>query len=87
MSKKGHLTRIDCALDYREVFVPLERILEAIDAGQHVTRAREIESMNRRASSPGSLQGATLYFGSTVSDGSSSTNPEGTSQWQTEALV
>ncbi len=68
LGKQGHLTRIDCALDDRQGFVPLETIRQAMDAGQYVTRARWIDTINRKSSVTGVVQGTTLYVGSAASE-------------------
>lgn len=66
--ERGHLTRIDLALDDRHAAVPLERIREAIEAGQLVTRAKSYGFTNRHNTSTGLLQGTTINIGSFESD-------------------
>jgi len=67
VEQKGHVTRIDCALDDRRALVPLARIKEAVQAGQVVTRAHDLEERGKSSLRSGETKGATLYFGSPTS--------------------
>ena len=63
-SQKGHVTRIDMALDDREASVAVETVRLAVQAGQVVSRSKQfkvIQSSNHRE---GVRTGETLYFGS-----------------------
>lgn len=64
---KGHVTRIDCALDDRAPLVTVNQVKDAVDAGQVVTRATMLEMRERSSVETGDSRGATLYFGSPTS--------------------
>ena len=62
--QKGHVTRIDVALDDREATVAVQTVRDAVTAGQVVSRSKQfkvIEASNHRE---GTRTGETLYFGS-----------------------
>ena len=63
INKKGHLTRIDYALDDRQAFVSLKRIKQALEAGQGVIRAKRIIFTRETNSKTGAEEGETLYIG------------------------
>lgn len=67
IAEKGHLTRIDIAFDDRNGSVPMTHIHCAIEAGQIVTRAKEVR-FNNRKSIKGNLQGITVVVGSSASE-------------------
>lgn len=64
LKHQGHLTRLDCALDDRASLVPLSTISQAVEAGQCVTRARQIQRISSVSIHTGSSNGETIYFGS-----------------------
>jgi len=61
---KGHVTRIDCALDDRQAQVPVSVIREAVERGQCITRAERFQIIQSQAIHEGTQTGDTLYFGS-----------------------
>jgi phage replication initiation protein len=64
-AQKGHVTRIDVALDDREASVAVETVRLAVEAGQVVSRSKQfkvIQASNHREGT--SALGETLYFGS-----------------------
>jgi phage replication initiation protein len=64
LSRDGHVTRIDCALDDRASRVPLSTIREAVDAGQCVTRAERMQRISSGSIHKGTPSGETIYIGS-----------------------
>ncbi|RJQ44981.1 MAG: replication initiation factor domain-containing protein [Gaiellales bacterium] len=61
----GKVTRIDCALDDRKGLVSLAQVEAALEAGQVVTHADDIEGLNKKSIRNKCRQkGATLYIGS-----------------------
>jgi len=62
--RRGHITRLDCALDDRHASVSVETIKHAVDAGQVVTRAEKFQAVTASSVSQGTSTGVTLYFGS-----------------------
>ncbi|WP_172834243.1 replication initiation factor domain-containing protein [Nitrospira japonica] len=60
----GHLTRLDCALDDRESSVQVERVKQAVEGGQCVTRAGRFQALYGASMADGAITGQTLYFGS-----------------------
>lgn len=64
LSRDGHVTRIDCALDDRASSVPLSTIREALDAGQCVTRAERMQRISSGSIHTGTPSGETIYIGS-----------------------
>ena len=60
----GHLTRLDCALDDRNSYVPLSTIKQAIEIGQCVTRAERLQSISSSSIHKATPSGETLYLGS-----------------------
>ncbi|MDZ4733653.1 MAG: replication initiation factor domain-containing protein [Nitrospirota bacterium] len=64
LSREGHLTRLDCALDDRASSVPLSTIILAVDAGQCVTRADRLQRVSSRSIHKDIPSGETLYIGS-----------------------
>lgn len=63
----GHVTRLDCALDDRAQLVTVDRVQEAFEAGQAVTRASKLDRRECRVVETGHSEGVTLYFGSPTS--------------------
>jgi phage replication initiation protein len=61
LSRDGHVTRIDCALDDRASRVPLSTIREALDAGQCVTRAERMQRISSGSIHKGTPSGETIY--------------------------
>jgi DNA relaxase NicK len=61
---KGHVTRMDCALDDRHAQVPVSVIREAVEQGQCITRAERFQIIQSQAIHEGTQTGDTLYFGS-----------------------
>lgn len=55
---------MDCALDDREILVPLSTIREAVQAGQCITRADRLRTVASESIHKGTNHGATLYLGS-----------------------
>lgn len=64
LAQQGHLTRLDCALDDRASLVPLATISHAVEVGQCVTRARQIQRISSALIHTGTASGETIYFGS-----------------------
>ncbi|MDP1768011.1 MAG: replication initiation factor domain-containing protein [Nitrospirota bacterium] len=64
LKQEGHLTRLDCALDDRNSYVPLSTIRQAIEAGQCVTRADRMQRISSRSIHKDTPSGETLYLGS-----------------------
>ena len=64
LKHEGHLTRLDCALDDRNSYVPLSTIRQAIDVGQCVTRADHIQRISSSSIHKGTPSGETIYIGS-----------------------
>lgn len=64
LSRDGHFTRLDCALDDRTSRVPLSTIREAVDAGQCVTRADRMQRIASGSIHKGTPSGETIYLGS-----------------------
>jgi DNA relaxase NicK len=64
LKQEGHLTRLDCALDDRTSLVPLATISHAVEVGQCVTRARQIQRISSALIHTGTASGETIYFGS-----------------------
>jgi phage replication initiation protein len=64
LSRDGHLTRLDCALDDRASRVGLSTTKHAIEAGQCVTRADRLQRMSSGSIHTGTPSGETLYLGS-----------------------
>jgi len=62
LSRDGHLTRLDCALDDRASCVPLATIRHAIEAGQCVTRADRMQRISSGSIHQGTPSGETLYL-------------------------
>ncbi len=62
--KQGHVTRIDCAFDDRVPLVPIAMILAAVKAGQCVTRAERLQTIESGLIHRAGKTGETLYFGS-----------------------
>lgn len=67
-TKGGHVMRIDCALDDRGKVISLETVRKAFEDGQYVTHAKRTNSMKTHSTATGSLEGETLYLGSTASE-------------------
>ena len=67
IAMKGHFTRIDCALDDRAASVPVSQIQAAIDAGQMVTRATNVDTHASSSADTGESRGTALYIGSPAS--------------------
>lgn len=67
IEQKGHITRLDCALDDRKPLVPITVIKEAYNAGKAVTRARRFKLVSAENTVDGASLGETLYFGSPTS--------------------
>ena len=64
LSRDGHFTRLDCALDDRASRVLLSTIREAVDAGQCVTRADRMQRIASASIHKGTPSGETIYIGS-----------------------
>ena len=64
LSRDGHFTRLDCALDDRTSRVPLSTIREAVDAGQCVIRADRMQRISSGSIHKGTPSGETIYLGS-----------------------
>jgi len=64
LDHKGHVTRIDCALDDRQAQVPVSIVREAVQRGQCITRAERFQIIQSQALHQGTPSGDTLYFGS-----------------------
>ena len=67
IEQKGHITRLDCALDDRKPLVPVSVIKKAYKAGKAVTRARRFKLVSAEDAVKGTSLGETLYFGSPTS--------------------
>ena len=65
--QKGHITRLDCALDDRKPLVPVSIVKEAYKTGKAVTRARRFKLVSAEDAANGASLGETLYFGSRMS--------------------
>jgi len=63
-AQKGHLTRIDCALDDRQPLVPLGRVTQAAEVGQCISRADRVQVIRSFSLHRGTASGETIYFGS-----------------------
>jgi DNA relaxase NicK len=61
---KGHVTRLDVALDDRDATVCISTIREAVDAGKAVTRSQKFQVLSASNHKEGVPTGETLYFGS-----------------------
>lgn len=64
LSRDGHFTRLDCALDDRSSSVPLSTIKQAVDVGQCVTRADRMQRISSGSIHKGTPSGETIYIGS-----------------------
>jgi DNA relaxase NicK len=62
--QKGHVTRLDVALDDRDATVSVQTIREAVDAGKAVTRSHKFQVLTASNHKQGVSTGETLYFGS-----------------------
>lgn len=60
----GHITRIDIALDDRQLLVPISVIRAAVEAGHSVTRCERFRVIEDSSLRTGASLGQTLYFGS-----------------------
>lgn len=67
LNNGGHLTRIDCALDDRASCVPLSTIRHAIEGGQCVTRAEQMQHIASQSIHKRTVSGETIYLGSPYS--------------------
>ena len=63
-AQKGHVTRIDVALDDREASVAVETVRPAVEAGQVVSRSKQFKVIQASNHREGVRTGETLYFGS-----------------------
>jgi hypothetical protein len=63
-AQKGHVTRIDVALDDREASVAVETVRLAVEAGQVVSRSKQFKVIQASNHREGVRTGETLYFGS-----------------------
>ncbi|MBS0160904.1 MAG: replication initiation factor domain-containing protein [Nitrospira sp.] len=63
-AQKGHVTRIDVALDDREASVAVETVRLAVEAGQLVSRSKQFKVIQASNHREGTRTGETLYFGS-----------------------
>ena len=63
-TQKGHVTRIDVALDDREATVAVETVRQAVEAGQLVSRSKQFKVIQASNHRQGVRTGETLYFGS-----------------------
>lgn len=66
--KNGHFTRIDAAFDDRTGTVTVEKVREAVDAGQLVTRARKGRNISGVDLATGVKEGGTFEVGSRRSE-------------------
>lgn len=66
--KNGHFTRIDAAFDDRTGTVTVEKVQEAVDAGQLVTRARKGRNISGIDLATGLKEGGTVEIGSRSSE-------------------
>ena len=64
LSRDGHFTRLDCALDDRTSRVPLSTIRDSVEAGQCVTRADRMQRIASGSIHKGTPSGETIYLGS-----------------------
>ncbi|WP_447602890.1 replication initiation factor domain-containing protein [Nitrospira sp. Nam80] len=62
--QKGHVTRVDVALDDRDATVSVQTIREAVDAGKAVSRSKKFQVLTASNHRDGVPTGETLYFGS-----------------------
>ena len=62
-TQKGHVTRIDVALDDREASVAVETVRLAVEAGQLVSRSKQFKVIQASNHREGTRTGETLYFG------------------------
>ena len=62
-AQKGHVTRIDVALDDREASVAVETVRLAVEAGQLVSRSKQFKVIQASNHREGTRTGETLYFG------------------------
>lgn len=67
LNNGGHLTRIDCALDDRASCVALSTIRHAIEGGQCVTRAEQMQHIASQSIHKRTVSGETIYLGSPYS--------------------
>lgn len=67
LNNGGHLTRIDCALDDRAACVSLATIRHAIEGGQCVTRADQMQHIASQSIHKQTVSGETIYLGSPYS--------------------
>ncbi len=63
-AREGHITRMDVALDDREMLVSIAHVKQAVDAGQAVTRSQKFQVIAGSSLRDGTSTGDTLYFGS-----------------------
>jgi DNA relaxase NicK len=63
-AQKGHVTRVDVALDDREATVAVETVRQAVEAGQVVSRSKQFKVIQASNHREGVRTGETLYFGS-----------------------
>ncbi|MBX3234803.1 MAG: replication initiation factor domain-containing protein [Nitrospiraceae bacterium] len=61
---RGHVTRIDVALDDREATVSVATVKAAVDEGKAVTRSTKFKALEASNHRTGVRTGETLYFGS-----------------------
>jgi len=61
-AQKGHVTRIDVALDDREASVAVETVRLAVEAGQLVSRSKQFKVIQASNHREGTRTGETLYF-------------------------
>lgn len=66
-SRKGHITRLDCAFDDRKNLVPLSHVKQALDNGQIVTRAGQGKKLETFLVGNAETTGESIYFGSRLS--------------------
>ena len=64
IQQRGHITRVDCALDDRRPLVALDVIQTAAEAGQCITRADRAQVIRSFSLHKGTTYGATMYVGS-----------------------
>lgn len=62
--QRGHVTRLDVALDDRQALVAVGTVKQAVDAGQAVTRSQKFQTVAASNMRDGTAKGETLYFGS-----------------------
>lgn len=63
-AQKGHVTRIDVALDDREATVAVETVRLAVEAGQVVSRSKQFKVIQASIHREGVRTGESLYFDS-----------------------